>query len=341
VTTAAHPPYDAVASRLGLAVLPHASGALSLGGAIEGQPVFVQRAAASGAVVVFAELAPELDLGLRVAPSGLAEGLRDLLGAVDAEVGDAAFDAAYAVRADEPERASALLGGPVVEAMLACAPLTATVRDGGVEARLTREVVETGDGESLVHAVAAVTAVARAIDVARRSVQPAAPLARLAGAWLEFASERGLTAVLGAPMLLHGTLHDAKVRVASKRLRRDVHEVEVGVLFEQPLDFHLEVGPGREGVSTWFEPEDVSFEDKHFDERFDVRTDDAERARALLDVNVRATLIELATGPRLSVTSHGIFVTDDALHFAPRTVPMTVELIAGLARDIHRKARGG
>jgi len=151
-----------------------------------------------------------------------------------------------------------------------------------------------------------------------------------------FARERGLTAHVDAPMSMSGPLHDARVCVASKRVRKDAHEVEVGVLFERPLEFQLQIGPERDGVGTWFEPEDVTLGDAAFDQRFDVRTDDAVRARALLDVNVRATLIELATGPRLSMTSYGIFVTDDAQHFAPATIPMTVDLIAGLARDVVR-----
>ncbi len=331
-------PYGDVAAALGLTLTSHASGALSLGGAIDGQPVFAQRRAASGAVVVFAALLPELDLGLRVVPAGMAEGLRDLLGAVDVVVGVPALDTAYAVRADEPERAQALLGGAVAEAIVACSPLELTVRDGGVEARLIREAAER-DPTPLGDVIAAVAAVARSIDLARQALAPAAPLAHLADAWAEFARERALTATIGAPMSLRGTLHDATVCVASKRLGSGVHEVEVGVLFEHALDFHLQIGPEREGVTTWFEPEDVTLDDPAFDARFDVRTDDAERARALLDVNVRAMLIELATGPRLSVTSRGIFVTDDALHFAPRTIPMTVDLIAGLARDLSRRAR--
>ena len=110
------------------------------------------------------------------------------------------------------------------------------------------------------------------------------------------------------------------------------------MLFARPLDFHLQIGPEREGMSTWFQPEDVTLEDKVFDERFDVRTDDAARAKALLDVNVRATLIELANGPRLSVTSHGIFVSDEPTHFSARTMAMTVELVAGLARDMSAAA---
>ena len=133
------------------------------------------------------------------------------------------FDAAYAVRADEPERARALLAGAVVEAIVACASLTPTVRDGGVEARLVRETIDGGDGASLGRAILAVAGVARAIEAARRSVPPAAPVAHLAEAWAELARERGLTAIGGAPLGLRGSLHDATVQVASKRMSRGVH----------------------------------------------------------------------------------------------------------------------
>lgn len=331
-------PYAVVAQTLGMVIMPHRSGSLSLRGTVDGQAMSVQRPAGSGPVVVHAALLPALDLGLRVAPAGMADGLKDLLGAVDIDVGVPGFDAAYAVRADEPDRARLLLAGAAAEAIAACAPLAITMRDGSVEARLTREEVEAGDGAVLAGAITTVAAIARIVDAARTAVPPAAPLAHLADAWTAFARERGLTAHVDAPMSLCGPLHDARVCVASKRVRKDVHEVEVGVLFERPLDFQLQIGPERDGVATWFEPEDVTLGDTAFDQRFDVRTDDAERARALLDVNVRATLIELATGPRLSMTSYGIFVTDDALHFAPATIPMTVDLVAGLARDVVRLA---
>lgn len=333
-------PYETIAQTLGLVFLPHRSGAISLRGTVDGQAISVQRAAASGSVVVHAALLPELDLGLRVVPAGMAEGLKDLFGAVDVEVGVAPFDAAYVVRADEPERARALLAGAGGEAIAACAPLALAVGDASVEARLTREAVEAGDGGVLGSAITAVASIARLLDAARTAVPPAAPLAHLVDAWTSFARERGLTAQVDAPMSMRGPLHGARVCVASKRVRKDAHEIEVGVLFERPLDFDLQIGPEREGMATWFEPEDVTFDDTAFDQRFDVRTDDAERARALLDVNVRATLIALATGPRLSMTSYGIFVTDDAHHFAPNTIPITVDLIAGLARDVAARAHG-
>jgi hypothetical protein len=338
--------YYAVATRLGLSIHPPGgrlelfTAAVTLDGAIDGQRVRVRRTIGKMPTLkIAADLSPPLDLGLHLTPQTVTQRMRrHLRGAEYVEVGFQEIDEAFAIRADESERARALLGAAELrEALLSHEGHGLTVTDAEVELDLDLAV---GNGEAeLERFMRAAAALARGFDAARRSPAPARVLAPSVDAWRAFAAERGLSVCLGAPMWLYGDLAGVRAWVSTRRKERDVHEVEVTVHLDQPLDFALDITPARGGIFGWFAGQDIQLGEPAFDAAFTVKTDAPERARAVLDRGLQSALLAMSRGRQLVLSSRAVAVRDDAADFSPGDVPALVEALADAARQMSRNAR--
>lgn len=341
-------PYYDVARRFGWTIEPKDAPGLftrkiRAAGMIEGRPLSVVRTIGDGAsVTIEAPFDPPLDLGLSVTPSGLVASVHELFGAVDVEVGDAAFDAAYAIRADEPARATALLSsGVTVELMRLGRALE--LRDGGLTARAAVHALPdiARDAGMLGEWMLMVARGANVIDRARWTIPPAAEIAPLLEPWRELCRARGLTLACGAPTIMRGRLGTTEIWVRSYREEKR-HDLEIGVAFEAPLGFSLDVVNARGGLAALFDSGiDTVVGDAAFDAAFRVSTSDKARAVAVLDAETRARMLDLAKGRRLTLHGRGLTVSDRATDFAPHDVPALVEQMAEVVTALSKNARLG
>ena len=143
--------------------------AIHVSGLFEGRPFAIHRHIGKGSFVEFrTTLVPGLDLGLAIRPSGLVASLQEVFGAVDVAVGDAAFDAAFAVRADDPARAAAFLSPALRSAIAPCAEAPLSIDDEGVSLHYGLGLLGASEGADLVQgALRSITTIARAMDAAR------------------------------------------------------------------------------------------------------------------------------------------------------------------------------
>lgn len=325
--------------------VPLTANEVRLDGVVLGQRVSLRRWIGKHPRVTFrAPLLPALDLGLVIRRAGVVASVQELLGAVDVEVGDAAFDASFAVRADEPDRARALLGGALRAELGVVADDPIEVRDDEVVLDLPldtwRNVFRSPDRDVawLVERTRRVASIAAAIDQARAATPPATHLTPLVPALAAVAHRRGLTLAADAPARVFGVIGGAEVWVATRRKARGASELEVAARIPTPVDVHLVVSTARTGVGTWLLGADVAVGDAAFDAAFDVRTDDRERLLALLDPPARAALVELGRGRRLELDRWGIRVVSEATEVDPTTLPLLVERLAELAVGLGRGA---
>ncbi len=244
---------------------------------------------------------PPADLHLHIAPEGVLSKARALFGKHDLEVGDAAFDAAFEVKAHEPERARALLG-PELRAILL------PWKDAGslfhVDDRGVHLSVHTGTYYSepepalIVQNARAVGHLARAFAQALAHVPPSLVLGSHVEAWRSFAQAHGLE-LSATPLRMSGALARAGYRGAdavpfSARvvpLGDREYGVELRVRVDLDPPFMLRVRPAH-----WYDFAERHHEktgDAAFDGALRVTTDDPEAARRVLGESVRGALLSL------------------------------------------------
>lgn len=337
-------PYYVLARELGLHISPAGGPGLfdtgiHVNGTFEGRIVAIRRHIGRGPFVAFrAPLDPALDLGLSIRPSGTLESLKEVFGAVDVEVGDPAFDEAFALRADEPARATAFLQPSLRAAILACRDSPLAVHDD--EVVLTYPLGPLGfteDDELLRGALRSITSIAHAMEAARAATPPATDVAPLVASLQAFARERNLACAFDTPTRVAGTLAGLPTWVAARRRKKGIVDLEIGVRFEQPLGFHFGVTTARTGLGTWLQGEDLQVGDAGFDRAFDVLTEDREALLALLDEGTRATLLELGRGRTLRLDGTGLRLSDLAADFDPAALPAVIETSAELVKHLARR----
>jgi hypothetical protein len=338
--------YYRLAEELGLRIAP-ADGvgmmtvAISVEGVVEGRRVSLRRYIGKQPHVrVGAPIAPALDLGLAVAPRGVLESLKTAFGSMDVEVGHPPFDHAFAIRADEPARAQALLTEDVQRAIVS-ANLPPSIVDGKVSFFHAFAMFDTDgpDQAFLADTLRGAVAIVAAIDRARAVTPPAAALAPLAPGLTAFARDNGLDHAFDAPSRAFGTIGGAQVIVASRREGKDRYALEIAVGFEQPLGFHLVVSTARTGPSTWLQGQDVQLGDPAFDAAFDVRTEDRERLLTLLDAASRAELVAASAGRQLQLDGFALRLRAAAGDFDPVTLPTTIQRLVDVVNGIARNGR--
>lgn len=119
--------YKSAAAELGLRMNPVEPGMMTffidLDGTVDGRQVHVRRVVgANGFFVVESTWETPLGAGLAVSSAGLFDTLASLVGFHDLEVGDAAFDHKFRVKAKDAARAKTILHAEVREALLQLGP---------------------------------------------------------------------------------------------------------------------------------------------------------------------------------------------------------------------------
>ncbi len=259
------------------------------------QPMFVARAM----------IVPELDLGLRVRAETAGDALLDWVASAsktDIETGDPRFDVPYRVAAFEAERARALLD-PEIRAAALRLPVDASLEldDRLVRLAVPAELAE----ERLSWVLQTATWFAKALGEAARQV-PAAPMVRP-----HLAAYRAAAEVLGlelseTPAALRGWLEGVEVCVQLARRSATEAASILWAPFPLALGLGLDLRPQRSGLSSLFVAADLELGDPSFDAAFEVRGNDAESVRRLLDEPLRRALFELRERGSLRLDDRGL-----------------------------------
>ncbi|HZO11954.1 MAG TPA: hypothetical protein VFB62_01805 [Polyangiaceae bacterium] len=292
---------------------------------------------------LMARLAPPLDLGLMLHPGG-AE-FEDITGGAPfVPIGDRRFDARFIVRADEPERAQALLDEPLRQQLVQMLDPRAVfmLTDHGVAFQTHIQA----NFQWLNRALEVAATIAHSINRARDQVPVASVLAEHRHAWQRFAQRSGLTGI-GAPLCMWGRMAGATVYAYSVRLARKKYCLEIWLRFEEPLGLGLLIQPMStlDRMKDLFAAEDYKLGEEIFDETFLVRVSNPEGAVALLDQATREKLLALhrSLGP-LSLTDEGLLVRLPRVPPDPAIVPSMVGQLLELATHIAQRRsqqRGG
>lgn len=288
---------------------------------------------------LYARLLPPLDLGLlastRVVPVELAgAGARVVL------TEDAAFDARFAVRCDEPHRGVELFDPEVRTLMLRWLHPNAMfmLSDGGVAVQTVHGQADEATLRTGLEAVAAIT---NALNQARDLVPAAHELERHRVAWRRFAADNGLSGV-DAPLCMFGMIEDASVYAYAVRKMPGDFDLEVWMRFEDPLGLGLLVQPMRtvDRMKEMFGATDYKLGEPLFDETFLVRVSDEAGTVALLDDETRKRLLVIhdTVGP-LSLTDDGLSVRLPHVPPDPAVVPKIVRQMLEIAHFIADKRR--
>jgi len=327
--------WRSVAQQHGLSYSGH-----EISGAKYGQPVRVCKVSRGSGdskqtyTVVSAKLITPMDIGLNLRRHGL---LNELFhGAVDIEVGDPGFDAAFLVSGDEPHRVRALLT-PELRQLLAHHLATSNVTFNCTDHGLSVECSGTTHNALwLSWAIELVGSATAKLDTARRAVAPASALAHHRQAWHAFASANGMHG-LDTPLCMWGTLAGASVQAYAVRTDRIQYQLEVSLRFSQPLRMGLNVQPKglMDKMSIFFGGQDHRFGDQHFDDSFRVRVSDTSRAALVLNSGIRGQLLRLhrEVGP-LSLDDDGMAVRLPTVPHEPAIVPKTVQKLLGVAEAL-------
>lgn len=288
---------------------------------------------------LYARLQPPLDLGLlassRLIPVELAGA-----GTLAALPDDAAFNARFAVRCDEPARGVALLNGEVRTLMLRWLHPNAmfTLTDGGVAVQTSHGQADEATLRTGLEAVAAIT---NAVNTARDRVPAAHLLEGHRTAWRRFAADNGLSGI-AAPLCMFGTIENTSVYAYSVRKAVGDFDLEVWMRFEEPLGLGLLVQPMRtvDRMREMFGATDYKLGEPLFDETFLVRVSDEAGTVALLDEETRKRLLVIhdTVGP-LSLTDDGLSVRLPHVPPDPRVVPKIVRQMLEIAHFIADKRR--
>lgn len=334
--------YDAyryLARTLGLSLTPADPGmttfSIVLAGELDGYPVRLERHCGRGAhVVVTTPLRIELDLGLRLSRAGMLSAISEWLD-LEIRVGDATFDAAFAIRGDEPARVVAMLTPRLRQELTALHVRDFELNDArfsstfGVSSELASE---------LELAMREAVRVARAVEDARTGTPPASVLRAHHEAWSSFASEHGLH-VDSTPSSMHGRL--GKVFVSARGLRTGAgeHTLELSVTLDEPLEARLAIEPKRGPIRGLLGEKSVPSGDPRFDATFDVTTTLTDRLPVLLDGEVRQRLLSLQPLGTVTVHDQTAFLRAPAASLEPGRVAEIIEALRSVVETIARNAR--
>lgn len=325
------------------ATVAHQAGLAYAGGRVYGrrygQPVDIHTVSRGSGnnrrtyTVVAGRLDTPLDLGLSIRRHGF---LNDLFeGSRDVPIGDAPFDTAFLVQADEDHRARALLT-PVLRRLL----LDQLRRGPDFVLSDQGLVVErpgvVSDPRWLQWAVEVCSRGTYKLDRARAGVPPASPLTHHRHAWAAFATARGLRG-LDTPLCMWGTLDSVEVVVYAVRTGKLTYALDIRLRFSRSLGLGLTVKPKRtfDRIAIFFGSKDHPLGDPDFDATFVVAVSDTARVGELLDPSLRAQLLGLndQVGP-VWLNDDGLTVRLPVVPRDPSAVPRTVHQLTGVVELI-------
>lgn len=287
-------------------------------------------------------LDPPADLHLHVAQEGVLSKAKALFGKHDIEVGDAAFDAAFEIKAHEPERARALFG-PELRAILLPwkdAGDLFHVDDQGVHLSVrTGTFYSEPEAAQIVQNTRAVAHLARAFAQALGRVPPSPALGAHVEAWRSFAHAHGLE-LAATPLRMRGAIVRAgyrgvdtvpfSARVVPLGDREYGVELRVRVDLEPP--FLLRVRPAR-----WYDFIERHYEetgDTAFDGELRVTTDDPEAAKRALRKSVRDALLSLQREHAGVAVEDGELMVRTRTMIEPTAFGDVVDRMAVIAREM-------
>ncbi len=334
-----------VALKLGLRIDP-SEGAFTLAkhtidGVLDGVRLQVYQWQGQYVHVEFtAWLNPPADMRLVIEPAGIGSKLGHFLGKHDIEIGEPTFDAAFTIKADEPERAKKLFTPELQEVLLGW-------KRAGANLRITDETVHywliPGAWKSLTkdeleNDIRVLVVLARALNAALTGVPSSQIHAPHVDAWRSYAAARSLD-FSSSPLRVMGKLEGSLVSARAVAVDDQKYGVDLQLHFDEPLPFTLRVRPKRffDFLEATGEASNIAI-DPAFDDEFRTITTDDVKARAFLDPAIRSALHDLhvADGD----------VTLDARGISVRTKTMTdpasfggiVDRVAAVARKIHDQA---
>jgi len=232
-------------------------------------------------------LDPSLDLGLGGGSLGT-----EPVPAGHFTVADPRLQDRLWLRADEPERARALLVMRVRDGLFDLLDRRGALRlddDGMVVEGMAGEEVEFFSA-----VVPALAGLAASLDEARAGVPPPQALAGQHGPCVTLARERGL-GVWETPLRLQGRLGALSLSASTSRIALRSHAFHLFLGFDEPLGLGLGVEPSGllDSLASLATGTDTRLGDPAFDRAFVVRGRDPERIRRVLPPEVRAPLVAI------------------------------------------------
>ncbi|MFT3772387.1 MAG: hypothetical protein QM820_43895 [Minicystis sp.] len=340
-------PFQVASRELGL-TLQEASSTLrgdahALSGVLEGQRVSIRLWRGDWVWVEFeAPFDPPGDLHLHIAQAGVLSRAKALFGKHDIEVGDAAFDAAFEIKAHEPERALALLA-PDLRAVLfpwKDAGHLFHVDDQGVHLSVrTGTFYSEPDAALIVQNGRAAAHLGRAFAQALARVPPSRVLGAHVEAWRAFADAHALD-LQATPLRMSGALTRASYRGGDAvpfaarvvSIGKDEYGVELRVRVDLEPPFLLRVRPAH-----WYDFAVRRYEatgDEAFDAALRVTTDDPEAAKRALRESVRSALLSLHAEHAAVALEDGELSIRTKAMIEPAAFGEIVDRLATVAREM-------
>ncbi|MEM1030482.1 MAG: hypothetical protein AAGN82_09035, partial [Myxococcota bacterium] len=215
----------------------------------------------------------------------------------ESKTGDASFDAVYAVRVDEPERATALLSERLRRLLLEG---DYRVDDQAVWRRVPRD-----DAATIEAAAVRTLKVAAEVERVAGPV-PCAQLLRSArDAFARYAIERRL-AIAETPLAMWGTMDGVAVTARAVRDAFQQYHYEIDVTFAKALGRGLFMGPASSSMQHDRGVEPVGH--PKFDKHYVLKADPPEDAPRLIGRETRKILLALRErGVQVRVRDHGVW----------------------------------
>jgi hypothetical protein len=289
-------------------------------GDVDGHPVRMQRICGGGARIdISVSLRPHLDLGLGITRTGVVSKVAEWLGKQDIQVGDAAFDAAFTLRGDEPDRVRALLSPDVRGVISSMSMSTYEITDGEVTCGHRCGTVESS--EELERDLREAVWIARAVGAAYMQVPPAAALRAHYDCLAQYAVERQLR-IAATPLWLEGKIEGTSVFVRGERAGANTFFLHLAASLGQPFASPFSIEPKPNPKSDTFE------------EVFTVRSDHA------LDDDLRTRLMGLHRAHAAPSIRGGDIALRVPSTIEPTQVPRLLESLTDLLARVDRTLRG-
>lgn len=329
--------YRRLASKLGLR-LSDDPGVMTfrfdVSGELDGHRVRLERVCGRGAhIVVSATLAAHLDLGLGLGRAGFVSRVAEWLGTQDIQVGERAFDDAFTLRGDEPERVRALLCAELRAKLASLIAPSFELNDAGFTAH---HDVHDESVTTLEHALRQAASVVRSVEAARSVVPPAAVLQSHAEHWATFAREHACQ-LSTTPLSMRGVVGKTAIEARAWRKTAENFLLEARARLETPLAVHLEVEPQRDVVTAALGKRSLATGDPSFDAAFDVTV--ASRPE-VLDAEVRRRMLELRALGSVSLSGSELKLVTDVSKVEPARTPLLIEDLCALLGALERSATG-
>lgn len=283
----------------------------------------VQLAPSGEAIEVSARVKRPLDVGLTVRRSDSDGDVRRL-----SPSGDAAFDAIYSVRGDEPERAAALLSDRLRALLVG---RNVRLDDAGV-----RVLVPLGDDRLLDEAMRDAVKLASEVERASSRVACASFLTDARAAWMRFAEDSAL-ATADTPLAMWGRISDLEVSARAVRDSFQQVHFELAVDFPESLGRSLSMHPASS--STQFDRSGPPVGHPKFDKFFVLKSKPPEDAARLVGGETREAILTLRDeGVQLRVSDKGLWAWVGFRRDRPEAVPDGLSRMVRIAQRVLENA---